>query len=162
MKRIRLPEKVIKFLKKQGIVIVSTISGRGNIHCSVKGIVGIEGNGRIFIIDLYRNKTYKNLIKNPKVSITAIDENEFKGYTLQGKARIVLYKEIEDHIVKKWEDKIIRRISDRMISGVQRGVVTKAHHEAELPRKPKYLIEIDIENIIDLAPPLLRKKRSGS
>ena len=153
----KLLEKAIKFLEKQSIVIVSTFSDAGNIHCSIKGIVGIEQDGKIFVVDLFRKKTYKNLKRNPTVSITAIDENEFKGYTFQGKAKIVRHKEIEDHIVKKWEDNIIRRISERMIKSVQKGVKSKKHHEVELPHAPEYLIEIDVENVIDLAPPRLRK-----
>ena len=83
--------------------------------------------------------------------ITAIDEKHFKGYTLQGKAKIVPRKEIESHIVDKWEDKIIRRISKRMIESIQSGSKTREHHEAKLPKHPKYLIEIDVEKIVNLS-----------
>jgi len=149
----RLPENVYKFFVKQGYVIVSTLDEKGGIHCSAKGIVGIEAEGKVFIIDLYHHSTYHNLLKNNLVSITAVNEKEFTGYTLQGTAKIIPREDIQDHIVAKWEDAIIARISNRVQNSIQAGKKSDTHHEAHLPYHPKYLIEIDVENIIDLTPP---------
>jgi len=46
-----------------------------------------------------------------------------------------------------------------MIKSVQKGVKSAVHHEAELPVKPKYLIEMNVESIIDLSPPKSKKTR---
>ncbi|MBU0469075.1 MAG: pyridoxamine 5'-phosphate oxidase family protein [Candidatus Omnitrophica bacterium] len=146
-----LTDKTIKLLEKQGFVIVSTINENGGIHSVAKGIVGIEKEGKVFIIDLFKNHTYKNLKRNPIVSITAIDENSYDGFTLQGRAKIVPREDIQDHLVSKWEDKIIERISNRMISSIQKGKKTNDHHEAKLPKHPKYLIEIDVDEVEDLS-----------
>ena len=54
-------------------------------------------------------------------------------------------------LLVKWEDKIAQRISNRVIAGVQRGYKTNEHHEAKLPYQPKYLIEINPDNVIDLS-----------
>ncbi|MCK5580469.1 MAG: pyridoxamine 5'-phosphate oxidase family protein [Candidatus Omnitrophica bacterium] len=148
-----LPDGVIHFLERQGFVIVSTLDAKGAIHCSAKGIVGIEKQGRVFVIDLYKHKTFENLKRNPIVSISAVDEHKFVGYTIQGKAKIVPREDMQEHIVSKWEERILERISKRVASAVQAGVKSKGHFEVKLPEKPKYLIEIDVENIIDLAPP---------
>ena len=148
-----LPEKVVHFLGNQGFVIVSTIDSKGGIHCSAKGIVGIEKEGRVFVIDLYMHKTFENLKRNPAVSITAVDEDRFIGYTLQGKAEIVLREDMKEHIISKWEERILKRMSERIAKSVQRGEKSRAHFEAQLPCHPKYLIEINIENIINLSPP---------
>ena len=146
-----LTEKTIKLLEKQGFVIVSTINKNGGIHSVAKGIVGIEKEGKVFVIDLFKNHTCNNLKRNPNVSITAIDDHSYDGYTLQGRAKIVPRKNIQGHIVSKWEDKIIERISNRMIASIQKGKRTNVHHEAKLPKHPKYLIEIDIEKVVDLS-----------
>ncbi|OGX46996.1 MAG: hypothetical protein A2306_02330 [Omnitrophica WOR_2 bacterium RIFOXYB2_FULL_38_16] len=145
-----LTDKTIKLLEKQGFVIVSTLTEGGAIHSVAKGIVGIEKEGKVFVIDLFKNNTYNNLKRNSNVSITAIDDQSYDGYTLQGKAKIVPREDIQDHIVAKWEDKIIERISNRMISSIQKGKRSNEHHEAKLPKHPKYLIEIDVEEVIDL------------
>jgi len=39
---VELPSEIIEFFHKQGFVIVSTLDSQGKIHCSAKGIVGIE------------------------------------------------------------------------------------------------------------------------
>jgi len=150
----RLSKDIIQFLETQGCVIVSTLDGRGRIHCSAKGIVGLEEDGRVFVVDVYMNKTFQNLKNDSRVSITAVDELKFMGYTLQGRAKIVLREDMKDYVVVKWEERIIKRITERTLKGLQSGIKSKTHFEAKLPPHPKYLIEIDVENIIDLAPPL--------
>lgn len=154
-----LSEQVYYFLRDQGFVIVSTIDPNGRIHCAAKGLVGLSREGQVFIIDLYSNRTYENLKKNTTISITAIDEHRFMGFTLQGKGKIVPRKEIKTHIYEEWENKIIKRISNRVIKGVQAGVKSKKHFEVDLPRHPKYLIEVDVEEIIDLAKSKRKQKR---
>lgn len=157
-----LPDHVLHFLRKQGVVIISTLDDKGHIHCSAKGIVGIEKEGKVFVIDLYLHKTFNNLKKNNTVSITAVDEDRFVGYSLQGKAKIVLREDMKEHIVSKWEERILKRITERITKSVQSGEKSKAHFEAKLPRHPKYLIEIDVENIIDLSPPCEEQPRKVS
>ncbi|RKY37738.1 MAG: hypothetical protein DRP78_00160 [Candidatus Omnitrophota bacterium] len=155
----QIPDNVIYFLEKQGVVIVSTMDEKGNIHCSVKGIVGIEKQGRVFVVDLYLHKTFENLKQNPRVSITAVDEHKFEGYTMQGKGKVVLSEKIKGSLALNWEKRTIERISRRVLKSVQSGVKSKSHFEAELPAVPAYLIEIDAEKIIDLSPPCMRESR---
>ena len=56
-----LPKKIISFLTKQGYVIVSSVDPQGKIHSSAKGVVGIEEQGKVFLIDLFHARTYNNL-----------------------------------------------------------------------------------------------------
>ena len=151
-----LPDKIISFFKKQSFVIVSTIDADGRIHCSAKGIVDVRGS-RAFVIDLYCNKTYKNLKNDPRISITQIEEQSFIGYTLSGKAKIVPKNDIYKEHIKEWERRVSKRISNRLIKSVQNEKGSSTHHEAKLPEDPKYLIEINVENIIDLSPPYAKK-----
>jgi len=149
----QLPDKVVNFFKKQSFVIISTIDSNGRIHCSAKGVVGIRKDGRVFVIDLYHNKTYNNLRNDSRVSITQVDERNFTGYTLSGQAKIVLRNDIRDDYIKEWGKVVAKRISDRLIKNVHGEKVPSAAHEAQLPEEPKYLIRIDVEDIIDLSPP---------
>ncbi len=151
----KLPQKIINFMKKQGFVIVSSLNEEGRIHSSAKGVVGIDENGRVFLIDLYHGRTYNNLKKNPLITITFIDEHKFEGYALQGEAKIVEKENISGNIIAEWEDKVIQRISKRMIRNLQEGNASSHHPEASF-LQPKYLIEIEVDNIIDLAPAQLK------
>ena len=151
----KLPENVIKFLHNQHFVIVSTIDADGTPHNSCKGVVRIDDDGTIYLLDLYTGKTRANLEKNPAISISAVDEHKFKGYSLKGKAKIINEQELKSHIVKAWEDKIATRITHRLIKNLKGESGHEKHPEAQLP-KPKYLIVMTVTETVDLTPPPLR------
>jgi len=146
-----LSADAISLLQKQGFVVVSTLDANGGIHCSAKGIAGIEKQGKVYLIDLYRARTFDNLMKNPAISITAVDERQFSGFTLKGRAKIIEREKIEGHIIKGWEDKVIERVSKRVIQDVQADKKNSRHPEAAFPH-PQYLIEMEVEEVIDLTP----------
>jgi len=154
----KITEDIIHLFHKQGFVIVSTLDAEGSIHCSAKGIAGIAAEGKIYLIDLYRGKTFSNLKRNPTVSITAVDEDEFSGFTLKGKAKIVDREEIKGHIIASWEDKVIQRVSKRVISDIKKDKKS-LHHPEALFSHPQYLIEVDVDNVVDLTPKNLKPKK---
>ena len=150
-----IPKDIVVFLERQGFVIVSTLDKNGKIHCAAKGIAGIEKSGKIYMIDLYCRRTFANLKKNSTISITAIDDSRFEGYTLKGKGQIVKRDQIKDHIIKNWESKIVERISQRVIKNIKISKKSLHHPEARLPQ-PRYLIVMDVEDIVDLTPKHLK------
>ncbi len=151
----KLSGDLVNFFRNQGFVIISTIDNKERIHCSCKGIVNIDPKGEIHILDLYQGQTYKNLSFNPALSISAVDEHRFRGYCLKGKARIVKKQECSPQIIKAWEDKITARITQRLLKNIHEEKGHPRHPEVLLP-KPKYLIVMEIEEIIDLTPHHLR------
>ena len=91
------------------------------------------------------------------ISITAVNEHQFKGYTLQGKAKIIPKEDILKHLCSEWEKRVTSRITNRIARSVKVGSKSQKHFEACLPVKPKYLIEVNVQNIVDLAPPSRKK-----
>ncbi|MDD4954376.1 MAG: pyridoxamine 5'-phosphate oxidase family protein, partial [Candidatus Omnitrophica bacterium] len=77
-----LPEGIIKFFNGLRFSIVSTIDRDGSPHNSCKGIVDMEKDGKVYLLDLYMARTYENLKANPHISVTAVDEHKFMGYCL--------------------------------------------------------------------------------
>jgi len=154
--QIEIPSAIVNFFSRQNFVIVSTLDAGQKIHCSAKGIAGVEPEGKIYLIDLYFARTFENLRRDPTVSLTAVDEHIFTGYTLKGKAEIVEREKIADHIVKRWEEKVVQRVSTRVIKNIQTDKQGKHHPEARFPH-PKYLIVARVEEIIDLTPAHLKK-----
>ncbi|MDD5069458.1 MAG: pyridoxamine 5'-phosphate oxidase family protein [Candidatus Omnitrophica bacterium] len=151
--------KIERFLKDHTIAIISTVNQQGEIHSSVKEIVGFENTGKLFIMDLYQNKTLANLKKNPTITLTMVDEVKFKGYAFIGKAKIVIKKNIKQDLIHGWENRIIKRISKRLIEKVKSENAARVNFEAHLPHQPKHLIEVDIDRIIDLAPPKIKNNK---
>ena len=154
----RINDEIIDFFQSQSFVIVSTIDKKGNPHSSCKGIVRINKNGSIYLFDLYQGKTFDNLKRNPRISITAVDEHKFNGYCLKGKAKIINTDRLSPQTIKTWDEKITGRISRRIIKNIHGQKGHPRHPEAHLPR-PQYLIVIKVEEVVDLTPYQLRKER---
>jgi len=147
----QIPENVINFLTNQGFVIISTIDEKGYAHSACKDIIKVTVEGKVFLLDVYHAETYKNLVRNPHVSITAVNEHKFSGYCLKGKGRLVSKEELTTDIFKAWEDRIAGRLAQRLLRNIHEEKGHRAHPEALLP-DPKYMIEIGIEEIVDLTP----------
>lgn len=148
---------IVKFFQNQRFTIISTIDKKGYPHNSCKGIVEINKSGRVYLMDLYKARTYENLRDNPVISITAVDEHKFIGYCVKGKAKIIPKDKVNKRVLKLWESNITSRISHRLLKNLagEKGHVT--HPEALLP-KPTYLIEVIIDEIIDLIPGHIKRK----
>lgn len=146
-----LSADVESFFKKFKYVPVATLDIENKIHISIKGIIDIKNDGRIYLLDSYKGKTYRNIRKNSQATIFAVDEHNFQGYALQSKAYIIDIKEVDEEIFRKWEENITRRISERVIKNIQKERPSSKHPEIEFPY-PKHMILIEPEQIIDLAP----------
>jgi len=151
----KLNAGIVNFFQGQSFVIISTIGKDGFPHNSCKGIVKIDKEGRVYLLDLYQARTYENLKNNTKISITAVEEHQFKGYCLKGRARIIPSDTLTPQIKKAWEEKITMRIAKRLIKNLRSEQGLTRHSEALLPR-PKYMIMLEVEDIVDLASPRLR------
>ncbi len=146
-----LPESIIKFFNSQRFSIVSTIDKDGSPHNACKGIVNMTESGRIYLLDLYKGRTYENLKKNSYISVTAVDEHNFTGYCLKGTAKILDKHKIKSLTIKLWEQKITGRITHRLLKNIREEKGHVYHPEARLP-KPEYLIDVNVNEIIDLSP----------
>ena len=152
----RLTDEITQFFLNQGFAIISTIDKDGSLHNSCKGIVKINRSGSVFLLDLYKGRTYENLKQNPHISITAVDEHRFIGYCLKGRAEIIAGNKLKSQIIKAWEAKITGRISSRVIKNIQGQKGHSRHPEARLP-KPEYLIVMEVREVIDLTPHHIRQ-----
>ncbi len=152
----KINDSLIFFLQKQHYAVISTIDKNSSIHNSCKGIVEIDKRGKIYLLDLYKQKTYENLKRNPNIALTVIDEHKFEGYSLKGKAKIVSGDKITKKTMKAWEKKLTGRISQRIIKNIKGEKGHPKHPETLFP-EPEYIIEMDIEEIIDLTPRALKR-----
>jgi general stress protein 26 len=152
-----IPRNILNFFKTQHFVVVSTLDERKSIHCSAKGLAEITPEGKAYLIDVYRAHTLANLKADPRLSITAIDEHQFVGYTLKGKASLIEKKDIHSQYIENWRKHIVERMSHRVITNVRRQRQSRHHPESDLP-DPEYLIEMEIEDIVDLTPSHLKRK----
>ena len=151
-----LSNEIIQFFQKQSFTIISTLDKNGSLHNACKGIVKINKDGKVYLLDLYSGRTYENLGRNSNISITAVDEHKFKGYCLKGKAKLILEGSLSPQIIKAWEDKVAGRITQRLLKNIHQEKGHPSHPESLLP-KPKYMIVMEVKEIIDLTPQHLKQ-----
>lgn len=146
-----LSDEVVQFFHKQNFVIVSTIDKDGSSHNSCKGIVKINQNGRIYLLDLYKGETFKNLKRNSHIAVTAVDEHKFKGFYLKGKAKIVRRNRLSSRIITAWEKRLTHRITQRVLKNLRGETGHPRHPEVLLP-KPEYMVVMEVKEVVDLTP----------
>lgn len=151
----KLSEEIIRFFQHQNFVIVASLDINSMPHCSCKGLVKISPEGRCYILDLYSGRTHENIIRNPQVSITAVDEHKFKGYCLKGTARVLTVKDVGPEIMKLWEEKVADRLTKRLLKNIKEEKGHPAHPESRFP-KPEYMFVVEIKEIVNLTPYNLR------
>lgn len=147
----RLSDEIIRFFKSQSFVIVTTSDRDGTPHSACKGIVEINEEGLVYLLDLYRGRTLQNLQHNRRIAVTAVDEHKFKGFCLKGKGSIARAEELAPGIMHAWEEKITSRITQRVLKNLHEGKGHPRHPEALLP-KPAYMIVMETEEAVDLTP----------
>ena len=151
----KINDDLIYFLKKQHYAIISTIDKNGAIHNSCKGIVDIDKQGVIYLLDLYKQRTYINLQFNPNIALTVVDEHQFQGYSLKGKVRIVSGEKITEDMMKAWEKKVTSRVSQRILRNIEGKKGHPKHPEILFPM-PEYAIEMTVDSVVDLTPHALK------
>jgi len=152
---LKLTPEVVHFFQEQGFVIVSTIDHQGRPHSACKGIIRIDKSGKVYLLDVYTRSTLNNLKTNPNISITAVDEHQFAGYCLKGKAKVISGREIGPQIKMAWDEKIAIRITQRLLKNIKEEKGHPRHPEILLPM-PAYLIIMQVEEVVDLTPQHLK------
>ncbi len=148
---VKIDKKMAKLLMKQRIVIVASSSKDGKPNASLKSIVDVEPDeGIIYFLDLYAEKTRKNLSENSQVSISTADIEDFIGYQFKGDVEVIDTGELFEKYKKKWEKQRTKLLIERMVKNVQKGS-SHGRHEMYLP-DPKYLAKVRIREIYDLLP----------
>jgi hypothetical protein len=118
----KIPEEVQEFLKDK-LAWVATASLDGVPNTTPKGTVRLLDDEHLVFADLFSLKTRENLLKNPKVAVTIVDEKLRKGYQIKGTAELAdsgeLYAQIAGQLTAK-----------------------------QLPQ-PKYVIRIRVDSVFD-------------
>jgi predicted pyridoxine 5'-phosphate oxidase superfamily flavin-nucleotide-binding protein len=96
----KVPKEVQEFMKGK-IGWVATASPDGMPNATPKGSVRVIDDEHLVFADLFSRKTRENLLKNPKVAVTVMDEKSFKGYQIKGTAELLTAGELFDQIAEE-------------------------------------------------------------
>jgi predicted pyridoxine 5'-phosphate oxidase superfamily flavin-nucleotide-binding protein len=93
----KIPPEVQDFMKGK-MAWVATASPEGVPNATPKGTVRVIDDEHLVFADLFSKKTRENLLKNPKVAVTFIDEKSHKGYQIKGVAELLTAGQLFDQV----------------------------------------------------------------
>jgi predicted pyridoxine 5'-phosphate oxidase superfamily flavin-nucleotide-binding protein len=96
----KIPKEVQEFVKNK-LAWVATASPDGVPNTTPKGSVQVIDDEHLVFADLFSLKTRDNLQKNPKVAVTIIDQEKYKGYQFKGSAQLVDSGPLFDQMVEQ-------------------------------------------------------------
>jgi uncharacterized protein len=83
---------------------VATASPDGVPNATPKGTVKVIDDEHLVFADLFSRKTRENLLKNPKVAVTVIDEKSHKGFQIKGVVELLtageLFAQVSEELKK--------------------------------------------------------------
>jgi predicted pyridoxine 5'-phosphate oxidase superfamily flavin-nucleotide-binding protein len=93
----KIPPEVQEFMQGK-MAWVATASPEGVPNATPKGTVRLIDDEHLVFADLFSKKTRENLLKNPKVAVTFIDEKSHKGYQIKGAAELLTAGQLFDQV----------------------------------------------------------------
>ena len=100
---VRIPQEIIDFIEDQGVFVVGTVGGN-IVNVSPRIFFKIEED-RIYWLDFFEHKSYRNFQTNPWVTISVFNKDLLKGYQFRGTVSFITDEptksEIKNSIVKE-------------------------------------------------------------
>ena len=98
-----IPQDIIDFIEEQGVFVVGTVGGN-IVNVSPRIFFAVEQD-RIYWLDFFKHKSYRNFQTNPWVTIAVFNKEQLKGYQFRGTVSFITDEptksEIQDSIVSK-------------------------------------------------------------
>jgi uncharacterized protein len=99
----KIPKEVQEFMQGK-VAWVATASPEGVPNATPKGTVRVIDDEHLVFADLFSRKTRENLLKNPKVAVTVIDEKSHQGFQIKGTVELLtageLFRQVSEELKK--------------------------------------------------------------
>jgi len=99
----RIPKEVQEFLQDK-MAWVATATADGVPNATPKGSCRVLDDEHLVFADLFSRKTRENLLQNPKIAVTVVDEKKAKGYQIKGTAELLksgpLFEQVAEMLKK--------------------------------------------------------------
>ncbi len=100
---VSIPKVVQDFLPGK-LAWVATVSRDGMPNATPKGSLKLLDEHHVSFADLFSLKTRQNLLDNPNVAVTVVDQATGKGYQLKGRAEIIASGSLFDETAKQLKE----------------------------------------------------------
>ena len=97
----QISDEIVHLIAKEGnVVVVATIDALGVPNISPRYVMAILGDKLVFA-DAYKNKTFTNIKRWPKVTVAVVDKVNRGGFQLKGDAEEITDPELISECTKK-------------------------------------------------------------
>ena len=132
---------------EENLAYLATASSDGKPNVVPVGLVKVLDDRRILIVDVFFNKTRKNLKENAEVALAVTDLRKLEAFQFKGRAEIVTEGELFDvvpEIMKrhsKWREEALKRLqpTPELMEKVEK--MKKLHDRL----KPKAVVVMTVE-----------------
>lgn len=136
-----------KLLEGKEFLSVATCGPDGMPNAAPKFLLKVEGH-TIWLVDYTIGKTWRNLLRNPRVSLSFMDAKMLLGYQLNGTVKIIEKGRIYDRMCNEMIDKEIRLTAQHIIEAVRGNA---KHERFEVGITEKFIIfKVSIHEIVQI------------
>jgi predicted pyridoxine 5'-phosphate oxidase superfamily flavin-nucleotide-binding protein len=144
-----LAKRISELLQDREFVSVGTCSLASRPNVAPKFFLKIEEK-YIYLIDYVIGTTHKNLLENPRVSLSVFDFSELIGYQINGTVELIDSGDEYEQIIKELLKKEIDLSAKRIIEGLGKGI---GHKSFELGLSDQFvIIKMKIEETVEIGP----------
>ena len=102
-------------------------------NAAAKMLIDVVAPNAIFFLDYKFTQTYSNIMANPKLGVSYMDDDNFTGYRLTGTCTVLESGSEFNAAQKRWEKLLISYEADRMLKRM-RGDYSTRDAENKLPK----------------------------
>lgn len=113
-----IPQEIINFIEDQGVFVVGTVGG--NIVNVSPRIFFTVKEDRIYWLDFFKHKSYRNFQTNPWVTVAVFNKDILKGYQFRGTVSFITDEPTKSEIKDSIIGKITRSKADEKIKNLSK------------------------------------------
>lgn len=121
-------DRFLERKKDLKVISVASADSKGKPNCAHKMLVDVLAPNKIYFLDYRFTQTFANIHKNPRLSVSFMDDAAFTGYRLTGRCEVMEKGEEFDAVRGSWAKRLIAYEADRIIRRLTGQYST---HEAE-------------------------------
>lgn len=119
--------------KELKVISVASCTKNAKPNSASKMLVNIKSPNMVFFLDYKVTQSYHNILENPFISISFMDDAAFTGYRLSGPAKILSTGPEFEAASKSWERRQIAYEAERILQRLT-GRYSTREGERSLPK----------------------------
>ncbi|MFA5008473.1 MAG: pyridoxamine 5'-phosphate oxidase family protein [Candidatus Omnitrophota bacterium] len=139
-----LTEEMRRFLERKEFIDVGTCDSSGRPNVAPKFLIKVEDDN-IYLADYVFGRTFVNLKKNSRASLSTINLDTLIGYQINGIAKIIVSGQEFKKLIKEMQAKQVKFSASRLIEGLRKETRFK-DFEVTFPEKA-CIFKIKIEEV---------------